>query len=314
MEFSKLKRLPINGIWNNEAHAFTPWLAENLDAIGDALGLDLELVQREAAVGGYSLDLLAQDANTGENVVIENMFGATDHNHVGKLITYAAGFDASTAILVAESFRPEHVAAMEYLNERFGEDTSVFGVTVEVLQIGDGPIAFNVKVVVSPNEWARQTKANTGTNKNITQRGQSYVRFYEALLADLREINFTNAAKVMPQNWYAFSAGMVGAKLLVNFYKDGTCGVGVSISRSDIENNKARFDQLAERRKEIESELGYSLEWERMDDNKVSRIMRYTEGSIDDTPEKLAELRSRVVKTLVELQRVFAPKLQQLKV
>ena len=94
-DFGKIKKVNIRDIWQHEAHYFTPWLAENIEKLGESVGMDLELIEQEASVGNYSLDILAKDLSTGHNIIIENQFGDTDHDHLGKMFTYAAGFDAA---------------------------------------------------------------------------------------------------------------------------------------------------------------------------------------------------------------------------
>lgn len=151
-----IESVPIREAWEHEAANFTPWLAENMDLLGDALGLELEAVEQEASVGNFSLDILARESETERAVVIENQFGTTDHAHLGQLLTYAAGFQASVVVWIAEDFRDEHRAALDYLNGRTGEDTQFFGVAVELWKIGDSLPAPHFRLAAFPNDWSKQ--------------------------------------------------------------------------------------------------------------------------------------------------------------
>lgn len=122
---SKLERVPLREAWMSESGDFTPWLAEadNLNALAEALGLgELALVATEHWVGDFKLDILCTDGE--DRVVIENQLDKTDHDHLGKILAYAAGVGAKKVIWVAESFRPEHAAALEFLNENTTEELS----------------------------------------------------------------------------------------------------------------------------------------------------------------------------------------------
>lgn len=112
-------------VWSNEAQAFTPWLAEHLDVLGDALGITIELEERKSSVGAFSLDILARDQDSGEAVVIENQIEQSDHEHLGKLITYASGKDAKYIVWIVKDAREEHRAAIEWLN-KISDDTIGF--------------------------------------------------------------------------------------------------------------------------------------------------------------------------------------------
>ena len=123
--------------WPNEALDFTPWLARNLDLLSGAIGLKLELVQEEAAVGPFSCDILAKEVDSGLSAAIENQLEWTDHSHFGQLLTYAAGHNAGIGIWVSPYFRYEHAATLNWLNEWTRDGLSFYGVKVELVKSGD---------------------------------------------------------------------------------------------------------------------------------------------------------------------------------
>lgn len=162
--FGKLRPLDASSAegWDHEAYGFTPWLAENLLILGDALGLVLRLREQEAAVGRYSLDLLLEDAQ-GRTVIVENQFGQTDHDHLGKLLTYCAGTEADVVVWLAESLTEEHAAALEWLNENTVAGVGFFGVELGLLKIDDSKPAPHFRVVVQPNEWKKRARPESSS-------------------------------------------------------------------------------------------------------------------------------------------------------
>jgi len=175
-QLGKLRNVELRTIWPHEAADFTPWLAENIGELGEAVGIELELTDMEAECGDFSLDLLAKDLGTGRNVIIENQLDATDHDHLGKLLTYASAYDAAAVIWVSRMIRDEHRQALEWLNQRTDEGTDFFGVVVEAIQIDESKPATRFRPVVFPNEWQKEGKASTA--KANTTRGEAYRQFF----------------------------------------------------------------------------------------------------------------------------------------
>jgi hypothetical protein len=153
----ELKLVNPRTVWAHEAADFTPWLAleENIGKLADALDMELEVENTEVAVGPYSADILARDAFTGRYVVIENQLGKTDHDHLGKMITYAAALDASRLVLIATEFSEEHQKAFEWLNEHTTEDLGFYGVRLEVWRIDASRSSFRTAASTTPTTARR---------------------------------------------------------------------------------------------------------------------------------------------------------------
>lgn len=307
-ELGRKEKVELREVWPDEAKDFTPWLSEQgLDELGEALGLDLELQSREAPVGGFALDVLCSESGTNRTVIIENQLEPTNHDHLGKLLTYAGGCDANVIVWIAEDFRDEHRQALELLNQRTGEDTAFFGVVIELWKIGDSHPAPHFKMVVVPNEWTKRLKIGE------SELSQRYREFFQKLIDSLRDSGFTNARKAQPFNFYHFSAGhaqrvQYGARLTTG----REAKVEIYIDSKDRDWNKTLFEKLMERRDHIESELSESLEWEKQDDRRYSRVAISHEGGIDDDPEKLKETKDWMIEKLQDFKRVFGPMLDEL--
>ena len=310
-EFGKIKKLNIRDIWQHEAHNFTPWLAENLDKLGESVGMDLELVEQEASVGNFSLDILAKDLSTGHNVIIENQFGDTDHDHLGKMLTYAAGFEASKVIWISENVRDEHRQTIEWLNQRTDTDTQFFAIEIEVFKVDDSKPAYNFKPIVFPNEWRKSKKE--GWKDSSSAKGEAYREYFQSLMDELRnKHSFTKAKIAQPINWYIFPTGISGISYGTSFAQGGRVRAELYIDVGDSDKNKKLFDWLFEQKQTIESEFGESLDWEKLDDRRASRIAIYREGSIDDV-EILKEIQTWAIQELLKFRKAFSSRLKTYK-
>lgn len=304
---SKIKRLSLRDAWSREAGDFTPWLAENIEELGAALGMELELEAREASVGDFSLDLLAKDLGTGRTVVIENQLTQTDHDHLGKLVTYAAGFGASVVVWISEAIREEHRQALEWLNQRTDTETEFFGVVVELLQIeGCSNPAYDFRPVVFPNEWQKVKRSQT--TGRVSSKGEAYRQYYQPLIDELREKHrFTGARIAQPQSWYAFSAGTSGVPVSAVFAGDGTVRVELYIDLGILEANKALFDWLHAQEESIEKQCGFPLQWDRLEAKRAARVYVSRPGSIESTSEELEQIRKWQIEKLLIFKKVFSP-------
>ncbi len=273
----ELEPVAIRDVWPDEARDLTPWLADNLEALNRALGMDLELDGAEVAVGPFSADLLLHDATTGKHTVVENMIGNTDHDHLGKIITYAAGLGASHAVLIAETFRQEHRSALQWLNANSRDSVSFFGIALKVWKIGDSMPAPQLEVVVEPDEWVRSVHA---TNLDESDTQLTYRDFWAKFLPAFHErYPGWSHAKTPPKRHYMnFPSGTTDFRYSVNFCRPNgrpRFRFELYVDGKDKDEVARRFARLEERRADIESECISPLEWESLDQSRASRVACY---------------------------------------
>lgn len=312
IEFGQIKKVDIKSIWKHEALNFTPWLADNLDKLSDLIGIDLELVSREAEVGDFSLDLLARDLSTNRNVIIENQFNPTDHKHLGQLITYASYYKANVIIWISEEVREEHRAAIDWLNNNTNDEIEFFAVEISVIQIDNSKPALNFKLKANPNEWQKSSKKLLSGENTETQN--SYAAFFQKLIDELREKHkFTSARAGQPQNWYTFTSGVRGFGYSASFARGEKIRVEIYIDFGNAEKNKEVLNELKADQIQIEKEFGENLEWDEIPNKRASRIAIYRQGSIDDDSKTLTEIHDWVIDRLLRFKKVFDNRLKKYK-
>jgi hypothetical protein len=304
---SKLDRVPLREAWKHEAGEFTPWLAEpdNLNALADALGVsELVLVAIEQWVGDFKLDILCTDGD--EQVIIENQLDETDHKHLGQILAYAAGVSAKKVIWVAKSFRPEHVAALQFLNDNTTEHLSFFGVQIELWRIGDSPLAPKFEVVVKPNDWAKSGRDQARAASTASPTKQLQQKFWTALVERLaKSAPQIRPQKPRPQHWLSNSIGRAGFGLNSTANtRDERLGVELWIPGAEA---KRHFADLSAEKKDIESKLGFELDWQELPDAKACRIATwYPDASIEDE-SRWDEYFNWLTQRLVKMDQVLRP-------
>lgn len=161
IELGKLEEITdLRSVWAHEALEFTPWLAkeENLSILADTLGIEIALEETESSIGDFSVDILAKEIGTDKSIIIENQLEDTNHDHLGKLITYASGKNASYIIWIVKRAREEHKSAIEWLNNHTDDSVAFFLVEVKLYKIGDSNPAPKFEIIEEPNNWAKEIK------------------------------------------------------------------------------------------------------------------------------------------------------------
>ncbi len=271
--FARLEQIDPRAGWPHEAHDFTPWLAraENLELLGETLGIQIELVEIERTVGSFSADLVCRDTSTDSLVVIENQLERTDHSHLGQILTYAAGVQAVTLVWIARRFTDEHQAAVNWLNEHTDESIRFFGLEIELWRIGESPMAPKFNVVARPNDWVKSGTATRSAAISPIKLGQAeyWAGFAEWMDAHLggQAIPCTPSPNQwlrlvslgLPGMWSNLRVHTIFHNISAEVYLDGP-------------KAKDRFEFLANRKAEIEARFGGQLDWDLCPESIASRI------------------------------------------
>ena len=291
IELSKITKVNLRDCWANEANDFTPWLAkeENIALLADAVGLnELEVVAQEEHVGPFRADILCKDPGTDKLVLIENQLEKTDHNHLGQIMTYAAGLDAVTIIWIAEHFTEEHRAAIDWLNRITDKEFNFFGVEIQLIKIGNSPAAPMFDVIAKPNGWSKDVKSSktSGEGRSETEvfKYEFWSAFNEYMNEHPSQLFHTQSASY--DHWMNIAIGKssMHIALLVNTREQK---VTIQLYMWD-DADKHNFDALEKYKNEAEKEIGCSLTWRRLDGKKTSTIDLYKKCKLKSPSEQEA--------------------------
>lgn len=307
----RLKKVDLRKVWKKEPTGFTNWLAtdENLALLGDEIGIDLKLLQTEASVGRYSVDILAEEENTGRKITIENQLEATNHEHLGKVITYASGFDAEIAIWIVKEVRDEHKQAIDWLNDHTDEKVNFFAIKMELWQIDDSPYAPKFHIVAKPNEWAKAVKISSG-RPVLTETKVMQLDFWNKF-KEYAENKGTKLRmrKPYPQHWFDISVG--------NSYAHISMTINTQDNKMSCEiyipDAKEVYKGLFVQKDIIEKELSEKLEWMELPLKKASRIKISKEADFSKTDDW--EIYFKWLKNEAELfHKVFSKHIKKVKI
>ena len=258
---ARLEQVDLRTVWSREAEGFTPWLAQpdNLDLLGETLGLTLEVEAVEKALGSFRADIVCRE-EAGSYVLIENQLERTNHDHLGKLLTYAASLEAVTVVWLAATFREEHRAVLDWLNRITPGDYRFFGVEIEVWRIRDSPEAPKFNVVAMPNDWSKSVAA-TVSDASLSAGRLRQLEYWSAFQAvlDAQDRQVGGNRKPQPVGWMEYPIGRTGFALAaVTNTRDKWVRVELYIRGA---NAAERLQGLERQRDQVERDLGYQLEW-----------------------------------------------------
>lgn len=313
-KLGKLVTLKATEVWGNEPQVFTPWLSQNLDLLAEALQIDeLELKGTEVAAGDFRLDILAEDSE-GHPVLIENQFGATDHRHLGQLISYVASqAGQATVVWVAERFKEDHRAAIDWLNTNTIDDFSFFAVEIEALQIGDSDPAPFFNVVAKPNAWARSVGAvaRQAVSGAEPERHRVRLAYWTSFSEYLKERKSVFAIRRPGKDhWHSFAAGRAGIVISATIYtKKKRIGMELYLHNDPM---KVGIRQLAADKAAIEAEFGEPLEWQELPTKKASRIVIFRDNFDPADTSTFPEQHAWMLSRMEAFRRVFGPRIKAL--
>jgi hypothetical protein len=170
------------------------------------IGIGIQLLKTEASVGGFNVDILAEEEGTGRKIIIENQLEITDHKHLGQILTYASGLDAEYIVWIVKDVRDEHKQAIDWLNEHTDTGLNFFIVKMELWKIGDSNIAPKFNIASKPNDWSKLVKSLSSESKELSDTKLAQLEFWNGLISYFNEKG-TNLSmrKARPQHWYDLS-------------------------------------------------------------------------------------------------------------
>lgn len=292
IKLSKISKVDLRDCWKNEATDFTPWLAteENIALLADALGMnELEVKAQEEHVGPFRADILCVDPGTDKLVLIENQLEKTDHNHLGQILTYAAGLDAVTIIWIAEHFTEEHRAAIDWLNRITDKEFNFFGVEIELIKIGDSPAAPIFNVIAKPNGWSKDVRSSQSSADGRSEGKQFNYDYWSSFVEYMKRYpsKLFRTPSASYDHWMNIAIGIGGMHIALLLNKREQKATIQLYMWDDAE--KKNFDALVKYRDEADEKIGAKLTWRRLDEKKASTVDIYKKSDLSD-PAKQEEI------------------------
>ena len=312
-EINKITRINLKEVWRYEDRELTPWLCDNIDVIGDVVGIQLTNAIKEQSTGVFSVDIKAEDLQ-GNIVIIENQFGNSDHDHLGKLITYLSSFDAKTAIWIVETPRTEHINAINWLNEG-SNGCNFYLLKLEAIKIGSSQPAPLLTKIVGPSDESRnlgQVKKDDAERFNLRQI------FWEKLLSKAKNKGLSSFNSISPtkDSWIGAASGTRGLQFVFWVNQFSTrIELRIDRGKGSEEENLKILNSLKNHTNEIETSFGEGLQWADLEGYRVCSVRKdYEGGGYKNSIDEIEAITEKLVESMLKLEKATKPFIKQLNI
>lgn len=304
MGIDRAVRKPPRTLWSHESTGFTPWLEENIDYLNEVLETSFSVIEREKSTPtGFSIDLVVEEDDNRQKGIIECQLEESDHDHLGKVLTYTTAFEAEMAVWIVREPRYEHKKTIEWLNE--STEKSFYLVTIEAIEI-NGSTAPLFTPVSMPSPAAKEIGEG---KREPSERELLQEEFWEQLLEKSNaESSLFSTISPKQQGWIGKGAG-IGGVAYTYVIRNDWARVELYIDTGSRERNKEIFDALHAQKDEIETEFGEEIGWNRLDDKRASRIQKRVAelGLLDE--EEWESIQTEMIAGMKHLERTVGSRL-----
>jgi hypothetical protein len=298
----RLTQVALREVWKNEAKDFTSWLENNLDILSEQINFKLSALEREKAVGPFSVDIYADGPNGP--VVIENQLEKTDHTHLGQIITYLSNLEAKTAIWITSNPQPEHITAINWMNEIAPADVGFFLVKVEAYKIGDSEPAPLFTAICEPSA---EGKIISDTKRDLVERSVNNLEFWSQLLKKAQnKTGLHSNVSPSKSSWISAGAGKSGMGYSYALTAD-KAWVELFIDRGPEKEQETYtiYEKLLSEKESIEKKFGEPLLWDKKEGRRVCRIKSFSKfGGIKET-DSWGKIQDDLVDRMARLEKAF---------
>ena len=303
----RIEHVPFPDAWAEDKRDLTNWMQNNIDVLNASLGIELIEAEHKQEADGRNVDLLAE-SQSGDLVVIETQLGDNSHDHLGKVLTHLASFEAKAAIWIAPETRPEQISVVSWINENTA-DTDFYLVKIEAVRIADSPPAPLFTTVVGPDP---APSTNGSPKKELAERDRRRRKFWAELLPRSNKKTSRFSSISLERSSRVISSAGAGFKFMYRINEhDGQ--VGFAIDFGDAQKNQDVFGQLHAQQNQIEAHLSdWPTEWIDEEDQPYSIVQHIDLAGWADDQKTWPAAQEAMTDAMVKLEKALLPHLSRL--